>query len=51
MTRPRVLALVGVLALAAVMYAVATPNGTSMADEAGGKNILIKDDCDPTDPA
>ena len=51
MTRPRVLALVGLLVLAAVIYAVATPNGTSMADEAGGKNILIKDDCDPTDPA
>ena len=51
MTRPRVLALVGLLALAAATYAVATPNGTSMADEAGGKNILIKDDCDPTDPA
>ena len=51
MTRARVLALVGLLVLAAVTYAVATPNGTSMADEAGGKNILIKDDCDPRDPA
>lgn len=51
MTRTRVLVLLGVLALAAVTFAVAIPNGTSMADEAGGKNILIKDDCDPTDPA
>jgi plastocyanin len=51
MTRLRVLALAGLLALAAVTYAAVIPNGTSMADEAGGKNILIKDDCDPTDPA
>ena len=51
MTRLRVLTLVGLLALAALTYAAVIPNGTSMADEAGGKNILIKDDCDPTDPA
>jgi plastocyanin len=51
MTRLRVLAFVGLLALGAATYAVATPGGHSMADQAGGKNILIKDDCDPSDPA
>jgi plastocyanin len=51
MTRLRVLAVVGLLALVAAAYAVATPSGNSMASQAGGTNILIKDDCDPTDPA
>lgn len=51
MTRLRVLAVVGLFALVAAAYAAATPSGSSMSSQAGGKNILIKDDCDPTDPA
>jgi plastocyanin len=51
MTRFRVLALAGLLALAAATYAAAMPGGNSMANHGGAKTVLLKDDCDPNDPA
>ena len=45
----RVLGLAVLLAVVAAVYVAATPAG--QADDNSGKNIVMRDDCDPTDPA
>ncbi len=49
MTRNRVLGLVALLALAAAVFAAATPASRSD-DDHDGKRIAIRDDCDRRDP-
>ena len=49
MTRNRVLGLVALLALAAAVFAAATPASRS-GDDHDGKRIAIRDDCDRRDP-
>jgi plastocyanin len=50
MTRLRILALAGLLALVAAAYATATPAGPA-GMQSGGHTVLMDDDCDPRDPA
>jgi plastocyanin len=50
MTRLRILAFVGLLALAAATYAAATPDGSMRGAAEEGHTVLMKDDCDPRDP-
>lgn len=50
MTRFRVAAVGLLLAVGTAALAVATPSGRSD-DDSGGRQIVMRDDCDPNDPA
>ena len=50
MTRIRVLAIAAILVLIAAAFAAATQAGRSHGDKGRSAKVVMKDDCDPTDP-